>query len=178
MGRRSLESLILRATRGVFGVALLTITLIGSPLQVPTYTRDIAPLLAERCGMCHVPEGSAPFSLLTYADAKRYAAEIAAATRNRYMPPWKADPENGPFAGQRPLTDEEIDRIQKWVAGGAVEGERADERATFPEKSAAPAQQSSGWRLGPPDLSSRCRRRTRYRRRVPTSSAFSSFPCL
>src|SRR5436309_3238651 len=120
MGRRSLESLILRATRGVFGVALFTITLIGSPLQVPTYTRDIAPLLAERCGMCHVPEGSAPFSLLTYADAKRYAAEIAAATRKRYMPPWKADPENGPFAGQRPLTGDEIDRIQQWVAGGAA----------------------------------------------------------
>ena len=152
MGRRSLELLILRATRGVSGAALLTITLIGAPLQVPTYTRDIAPLLAERCGMCHVPEGSAPFSLLTYADAKRYAAEIAAATRNRYMPPWKADPENGPFAGQRPLTGDEIDRIQQWVAGGAVEGERADERATFPQKSAAPAQQSSGWRLGRPDL--------------------------
>ena len=124
----------------------------GTPLEVPTYTRDIAPLLAERCGMCHAPQGSAPFSLLTYADAKRYAAEIAAVTRTRYMPPWKADPENGPFAGQRPLTDEEIDRIQKWVAGGAVEGERADEHATFPKKSTAPAQQSIGWRLGSPDL--------------------------
>jgi len=152
MGRPSLELLILRATKGVFGAALVTITLIGAPLQVPTYTRDIAPLLAERCGMCHVPEGSAPFSLLTYEDAKRHAAEIAAVTRTRDMPPWKADPENGPFAGQRPLTGDEIDRIQQWVAGGAVEGERADERATFPEKSAAPAQQSSGWRLGPPDL--------------------------
>ena len=152
MGRRSLELLILRATRGLFGAALITITLIGAPLQVPTYTRDIAPLLAERCGMCHVPEGSAPFSLLTYADAKRYAAEIAAVTRTRYMPPWKADLENGPFAGQRPLTGDDIDRIQQWVAGGAAEGERADERATFPKKSAAPAQQSSGWRLGSPDL--------------------------
>src|SRR5213594_2812920 len=119
----------------------------GTPLEVPTYTRDIAPLLAERCGMCHAPQGSAPFSLLTYADAKRYAAEIAAVTRTRYMPPWKADPENGPFAGQRPLTDEEIDRIQKWVAGGAVEGEREHEG-----ESAAPAQQSTGWRMGSPDL--------------------------
>ena len=136
----------------MFGAALLTVTLMGTPLEVPTYTRDIAPLLAERCGMCHAPQGSAPFSLLTYADAKRYAAEIAAVTRTRYMPPWKADPENGPFAGQRPLTDEEIDRIQKWVAGGAVEGERADEHATFPKKSTAPAQQSIGWRLGSPDL--------------------------
>src|SRR3989442_14031971 len=178
MGRPSLELLILRATRAVFGVALLTITLIGAPLQVPTYTSDIAPLLAERCGMCHVPEGSAPFSLLTYADAKRYAAEIAAATRTRYMPPWKADLENGPFAGQRPLTDDEIDRIQESVAGGAAEGERADERATFPKnpRRRRSNQADGAWvRL---TLSSRCRRRTRYRRRVPTSSAFSSFPCL
>src|SRR5947199_8937918 len=152
MGRRSHESLILRATRGVSGVALLTITLIGAHLQVPAYTRDIAPLLAERCGMCHVPEGSAPFSLLTYADAKRYAAEIDAATRNRYMPPWKDDPENGPFAGQRPLTGDAIDRLQQWDAGRAAGGARADQRATFPQKPTAPAQQSSGRRPGSPDL--------------------------
>src|SRR5947208_15055602 len=112
MGRRSLELLILRATRGVSGAALLTITLIGAPLQVPTYTSYIAPPLAERCGMCHVPEGSAPLSLLTYADAKRYAAEIAAATRQRYLPPWKADPENVTFDSHRTLTDDAIDTIQ------------------------------------------------------------------
>src|SRR5205809_6453419 len=111
MGRRSLESLILRATRGVSGVALLTITLIGAPLQVPTYTRDIAPLLAERCGMCHVPEGSAPFSLRSYEDAKRHAADMAAVTRTRDSPPWKADPVNGPLGGQRPLTGDETYRI-------------------------------------------------------------------
>src|SRR6266516_7879029 len=126
MGRRSLELLILRATRGVSGAALLTITLIGAPLQVPTYTRDIAPLLAERCGMCHVPEGSSPFSLLTYEDAKRHAAEISAVTRTRDMPPWKADPENGPFAGQRPWTGDNIQRIKRSAAAGAAEGERAD----------------------------------------------------
>ena len=131
----------------VFGVALITVTLIGAPLQAPTYTKNIAPLLAERCGMCHVAGGSAPFSLLTYADAKRHATEIATATRTRYMPPWKADPENGPFVGQHPLTDDEIERIQQWVAGGAIEGEAGDARA-----STVPPYQSSGWRLGPPDL--------------------------
>src|SRR5207245_1574658 len=29
-----------------------------------TFTRDIAPLLFERCGACHHPDGPAPFSLL------------------------------------------------------------------------------------------------------------------
>src|SRR5437016_11185886 len=152
----SLQSLIIRATKSAFGAALITITLIGrvSPvetaLQVPTYTSDIAPLLAERCGMCHVAGGPAPFSLLSYADAKRHATEIAALTRKRSMPPWKADPDNGPFVGQHPLTDVEIDRIQQWVAGGAPKDDAGDARAaTTPPSSDSKA---SGWRLGPPDL--------------------------
>src|SRR5437016_7337814 len=133
----------------VFGVALITVTLIGAPLQAPTYTKNIAPLLAERCGMCHVAGGSAPFSLLTYADAKRHATEIATATRTRYMPPWKADPENGPFVGQHPLSDAEIDRIQQWVADGAARGEADDSDPATPPGFDSKA---SGWRLGPPDL--------------------------
>ena len=147
MYRPWLESFILRETKGVFGTALIAISLMGARPQAPTYTKDIAPLLAERCGMCHVAGGSAPFSLLTYADAKRHAPEIAAVIRARYMPPWKADPENGPFVGQHPLTDEEIDRIQHWFAAGAIEGEAGDARA-----STVPASQVNGWRLGPPDL--------------------------
>src|SRR5881409_87519 len=147
MYRPCLESFILRETKGVFGTALIAISLMGARPQAPTYTKDIAPLLAERCGMCHVAGGSAPFSLLTYADAKSHAHEIAAVTRARYMPPWKADPENGPFVGQHPLTDEEIDRIQQWVAGGAIEGEAGDVRVARPS-----AYRSNGWRLGRPDL--------------------------
>src|SRR3989442_6836953 len=149
-------SLIVRATKGAFGAALITITLIGraSPaepaLQAPTYTKDIAPLLAERCGICHIAGGPAPFSLLTYADSKRHATEITALTRTRYMPPWKADPDNGPFVGQHPLTDAEIDRIQQWVAGGAPEGDEGNARAATPPPSAD--SKASGWRLGPPDL--------------------------
>ncbi|HKN58900.1 MAG TPA: tetratricopeptide repeat protein, partial [Gemmatimonadaceae bacterium] len=93
--------------------------------------------------MCHAPGGSAPFSLISYADAKRHAMEVAAVTRKRIMPPWKADPDNGPFVGQHPLTDEEIDRIQHWVAAGAAEGEG---------RAPALPPRASEWQLGPPDL--------------------------
>lgn len=110
----------------------------------PTYTRDIAPLLADRCGMCHDAGGAAPFGLLTYADAKRHATQIATVTRSRYMPPWKADPDNGPFVGQHPLDEAQIDLIQQWVSSGAVEGDAKD----LP----APRRWAEGWRLGPPDL--------------------------
>ena len=100
--------------------------------ESPTFARDIAPLLNDRCAMCHHPDGSAPFSLLTYDDAKRHATQIAAATRSRYMPPWKVDPADGPFIGQKPLTVGEIDLIQRWVDGGAVEGEGVSPRPPVP----------------------------------------------
>jgi Flp pilus assembly protein TadD len=114
---------------------------IGQPV---TYAKDIAPLLADRCGMCHHPGGSAPFGLLTYADAKRRATQIATVTKNRFMPPWKADPANGPFVGQHPLSDAEIRLIERWVDGGAAEGD--------PRDLPPPRVWSEGWQLGTPDL--------------------------
>src|SRR5207248_7280993 len=78
------------------------------PRPAPTYTKDIAPLVADRCLMCHHDGGSAPFALVTYADVKRRAGVIASVTKQRYMPPWKADPSDGPFVGQHPLSDSEI----------------------------------------------------------------------
>jgi Flp pilus assembly protein TadD len=109
-----------------------------------TYSKDVAPLLADRCGMCHHAGGSAPFSLLTYADAKRHAGQIATVTANRFMPPWKADPADGPFVGQQPLTESEIDLLQRWRDSGAPEGDRND---------LPPARTwTEGWQLGNPDL--------------------------
>ncbi len=118
----------------------------GPALQVatPTYTKDIAPLIADRCGMCHDAGGAAPFALLTYADVKRHATQIATVTRSRYMPPWKVDPGNGPFVGQHPLSEPEIDLIRRWIDGGTVEGDARD----LP----APRHSAEGWRLGQPDL--------------------------
>ena len=124
----------------------LAVLLIAAPAtaQSPTFTKDIAPLLADRCGMCHHPGGSAPFSLVTYADAKRHAAQIVTVTKNRFMPPWKADPSNGPFVGQHPLADADIQRIARWVDGGTAEGD--------PRDLPPPRVWSEGWQLGTPDL--------------------------
>ena len=109
-----------------------------------TYSRDIAPLIADRCAMCHHAGGSAPFSLMTYADVRRHATQIARVTRARVMPPWKADPADGPFIGQHPLTEAEIALIDRWVSGSQSEGDPRD---------LAPQQHwTEGWQLGTPDL--------------------------
>ena len=109
-----------------------------------TFSNDIAPLVFAHCTTCHRQDGPAPFSLLTYADVKRHAADIATVTKNRYMPPWKPEPGFGEFVGSRRLNDEQIALFQRWVAEGMAEGDPA---ATPP----APVF-SSAWRLGEPDL--------------------------
>jgi mono/diheme cytochrome c family protein len=109
----------------------------------PVSFAEIAPIIFDRCGMCHHPGGAAPFSLLTYPSAKQRATQIAAATKSRFMPPWKAEPGYGEFIGQRPLSDAEIDLIQRWAADGAPEGE---------QRGLPQPHWTDGWQLGTPDL--------------------------
>ncbi len=131
--------------------ALLAISTSALAADSVTFNKDIAPIVVDRCGTCHRPGGSAPFSLLTYAEAKRRATLVASATRSRYMPPWKADPANGPFVGQHPLSESEIDLIQRWVTTGAAEGNPADTPARVRDAQDGKLW-TGGWQLGAPDL--------------------------
>lgn len=121
--------------------ALLAIAL----AEAPTYVKDIAPLLNDRCAVCHHPDGAAPFALLSYDEVKRHARQIGDVTKSRLMPPWKVDPADGPFVGQHPLTTGEIDLIQRWIEGGAPEGDSEETAKTA-------ARWTEGWQLGKPDL--------------------------
>lgn len=110
-----------------------------------TFSRDIAPIVFERCASCHRPGQAAPFSLLTYDDVRTRARQIVEVTRRGYMPPWKPVAGYGErFLDERRLTEEEIRTIARWVDRGAPEGDPAD----LPPSPEWP----QGWRLGPPDL--------------------------
>src|SRR5437660_1757989 len=63
----------------------------------PTFTKDITPILQKSCQSCHRPGEAAPFSLLTYEQARPWAKAIKAAVVQRKMPPWFADPHYGKF---------------------------------------------------------------------------------
>jgi tetratricopeptide (TPR) repeat protein/mono/diheme cytochrome c family protein len=108
-----------------------------------TFNKDIAPILFTNCAPCHRPGEVAPFPLLTYADAVKRAGTIADETRERHMPPWLPERGEFPILGERRLRDDQIDAIQRWVAGGKIEGNPAD----LPK---AP-EWSSGWQLGSPN---------------------------
>jgi len=115
------------------------------PAEV-TYSRHIAPLLNQHCIGCHRPEGSAPFSLLGYASARKRARLMADVTEDRYMPPWKPAHGYGPsLVNARVLTADAILLLRAWADAGAPPGELADVEPPPP----AP---TGGWTLGTPDL--------------------------
>lgn len=116
----------------------------GPSLAIPTFSRDIAPILFQHCAPCHRPGQSAPFSLLTFDDAKKHAQDLALVTRTRYMPPWLPDPSGPELIGARHLSDTQIKLFQDWLAGGTTEGDPAD-LPPIPTY-------HSGWALGEPDL--------------------------
>src|SRR5215831_4288182 len=111
--------------------------------QSPTFTEHVAPILRAHCVTCHQPDGDAPFSLITYSDVKIHARQIVDVTVRRYMPPWKPD-DVGVFAGERHLSDDDLDVLSRWAAAGAPEG-----AASGPP---TPRANPSGWRNGEPNL--------------------------
>src|SRR5580693_3692257 len=80
-----------------------------------TFSKDIAPILFNYCAPCHRPGEAGPFPLLTYADARKHAAQIAIVTGKRYMPPWPPEPGYGDFAGAKRLTNAQIETLAQWA---------------------------------------------------------------
>src|SRR5438552_17131402 len=87
-----------------------------------TFNKHIAPVLFKNCAGCHHPGEVAPFSLLTYGDAKRRAKQLAQVTADKFMPPWKSVEGHGKFLGKRRLTQDEIALIGRCAEQGADEG--------------------------------------------------------
>lgn len=126
-------------------IACAMLSACGRPSSAPvTFNRHVAPIVFANCVTCHRPGGDGPFSLLTYADAARHAAEIGDETLARHMPPWLPEPGDVPIVGVRALSAAQIDTIQRWVRDGAAEGAAADLPAT--------PSFSSDWQLGTPDV--------------------------
>src|SRR5205085_8845856 len=91
----------------------------------PTFSNEVVRIFQANCQTCHHPNDIAPFSLMTYADAKPHAIEIKANTSARIMPPWKPVTGCGEFNAPRVLSAGDIATIAKWGDNGAPVGNRA-----------------------------------------------------
>src|SRR4051794_1770066 len=126
---------------------------VGSPgvarasagVPTPTYHREVVRILQKNCQDCHRPGQVAPFSLLSYEQAGKRAADIVNVTEARRMPPWPASTEEGgPFRDARLMSESEIATLEAWVEAGSPEGDPGD--------APPPREWKSDWTLGPPDL--------------------------
>src|ERR1700755_1741700 len=69
-----------------------------------TFTKDVAPILEQNCQSCHRPGEGAPFSMLTYEDARPWASMMKKMVVTRAMPPWFEDGHTEKFENKRTLT--------------------------------------------------------------------------
>ena len=109
-----------------------------------TYNEDVFPILRDRCGSCHVPDGVAPMSLMTYTDAYPWGEAIRAEIIAGHMPPWLAREGAVRFKNAPTITAAEIDKLLVWATGGNPEGN--------PQNAPPPVALRHEWPMGKPDL--------------------------
>jgi hypothetical protein len=96
-----------------------------APAAGPSFTRDVAPIVQQKCAGCHRTGGIAPFPLTTAKGISARASLIAAAVQTRLMPPWPPGPRSPQYVGEesRTLSAGERATILAWArAGGKTDG--------------------------------------------------------
>src|SRR5262249_16672070 len=111
-----------------------------------TFTKDVAPIVFNKCASCHRPGEVAPMPLTSYKEVRPWSKAIKEAVIQHAMPPWFADPQTSTlrFSNDRRLSQQEIDTIVAWVDAGSPKGEEKD----------LPSMPSytPGWTFGEPDV--------------------------
>jgi hypothetical protein len=110
----------------------------------PTFSRDVLPILQQRCQSCHRPGEIAPMPLVTYQQTRSLAEAIRQAVTARKMPPWFADACCGHFSDDPSLSARQIATISAWAEGGAAAGN--------PHDAPPPPHWVEGWNIARPDL--------------------------
>jgi hypothetical protein len=128
----------------VLGVMCGIASLAASNAPSVTFTKDVVPVLQKNCQGCHRPGEAAPFSLLTYEQARPWAKAMKEAVLLKKMPPWFADPHYGKFSNDRSLSQKEIDTLAAWADAGAPQGD--------PKDLPPPVKFVEGWRIPTPDV--------------------------
>jgi hypothetical protein len=110
---------------------------------VPTFYRDVLPILQKHCQNCHRP-GEMAFPLITFDQAVSRARAIQQSVTARKMPPWLADPNTGHFSNDPSLSSAEIKTLSAWADSGAHAGD--------PHGAPPPLRWTKDWNIPPPDV--------------------------
>lgn len=97
-----------------------------SPIDAPTYHRDVRPILEQACTGCHAEGGIAPFSLNDYESAVSFGPLMVSTISSGQMPPWPPSDCCTPLLHERELDGESLAVIEAWLDREAPEGDPAD----------------------------------------------------
>lgn len=109
-----------------------------------TFTKDIAPILAESCVGCHRDNGIAPWAMEDYQTIAGWSGMIKEVLLSKRMPPWKADPSINEFKNSLALPDSNAHKIISWINAGMPLGIGKDTLQTL-------TFDDSKWQQGTPD---------------------------
>ena len=96
-----------------------------STAATPSFTREVAPIVAAKCAGCHQAGGIAPFALETAGQIAARADLVAAAVEAGRMPPWPPGARSPAYVGEaeRTLSASQRRTIVAWArAGGPIDG--------------------------------------------------------
>lgn len=139
------------ASSGVAGVLVAVLCISASQAaDVPTYNRDVRPILSNKCFACHGPDSgnrAAELRLDTEEGAHEWAVVPGAADESEVLVRVTTDDPDlqmPPLEAKKPrLTEQEIDTLRRWIdAGAKYEPHWA---YTAPVRSEPPAVKQADW---------------------------------
>ena len=110
-----------------------------------SYARDVAPIVQDKCVVCHQPGGLGPMQLTSYEQIKGFAPMIREVLQTHRMPPFQPDVTVGHFSPNEGLSSDQLKTLVHWLEGGAPRGKGDDPLAR--QSFHAPP-----WKLGTPDV--------------------------
>lgn len=128
----------------------------GTPIDFPDrnraaafaqidYATQVAPILADKCVVCHTEGGIGPFAMNSYEIVRGFAPMIREVLRTKRMPPYHSDSHGSTWSDDMRPSDAQIKTLVHWVEAGSPRGSGKD---PLPE-AAKPAPK---WPLGEPDV--------------------------
>jgi hypothetical protein len=120
--------------------------MMGDDTQPPgavTYWQDVEPIFYTNCQSCHTAGGIGPFAIDDPTTAASYAPKISSEVQSKLMPPWPPGGDTPALRHVRTLTQDQIDVIAAWSAGGAEIGDASNP---------GPHQEPEVVDIGPTDL--------------------------
>jgi len=110
-----------------------------------SYSKEIAPILAENCASCHREGGIAPFALNSHAMVQGWSPMIREVLMTKRMPPGQLDPHVGDFQNPYTVPFEDQRKLLDWIAAGSPRDAGADPLAEL-------QWPATEWAFGAPDV--------------------------